>query len=83
MNNTQAEGTLLFCPNCTDKGHYTSFGSITPNGEVIVKRKFNKKSIIIAKEFLMLCDCGYSIYYSEGVISAGQQAPNYTYEKTF
>ena len=81
MSNT--EGTLLVCPNCTANGHYTSFGSITPKGEVIVKRKFNRKSVIIASEFVLLCDCGYSIYYAKGVISEGQEAPSYTYEQTF
>ena len=79
MNNTSS-GTLLVCPNCSAKEHYTSFGSITPTGEAIIMRKFNRKSVIIATEFVLLCDCGYSIYYKEGVISTGQQAANYTHE---
>jgi hypothetical protein len=72
--NDKLSGTLLVCPNCRVAdmqmyGQYRSFGSITPKGEIVVMRKSKRFTIIIAKEFEMLCDCGYYIKYAGGQIS--------------
>jgi hypothetical protein len=84
MNNTP--GTLLQCPNCFQKefnqfGNYRSFGSITPQGEVIIMRKGGHRTMIIAKEFLLACDCGYHIYFKQGQISMGEIPASYPYEE--
>ncbi len=83
MNN---DGTLLICPTCAEKeteqfGYYRSFGSITSQGNVIIMRKGKKKTFMNAKEFILACDCGYSIYYKEGTISVGNNATSYPYDR--
>lgn len=76
------EGTLLYCPNCSPGGHYTSFGSITPEGHGVIMRKFARYTVIIASEYSLMCDCGYVVYYKDGAISTSQQGHSYrTYEK--
>lgn len=85
MNN---QGTLLTCPVCKQKeldqfGTYRSFGSITPYGEIIIMRKGNHKTFMISKEFTIVCDCGYSIYYNNGNISTGDIPAGYLYERSF
>lgn len=70
-------GTLLYCPNCNPAGHYTSFGSITKEGYITIKRKFGRATVIIASEFSLLCDCGYGVYYNNGTIVTSQKGYNY------
>lgn len=90
MNN----GTLLICPNCSPKeiarhGTYWSFGSISPNGAIIVRRKGDvvnnsklwQRTIIFSQEFTVACSCGYSIYYNNGKISVGELPASYNYER--
>lgn len=82
MNNS---GTLLICPLCQNKeinefGTYRSFGSISPMGDIIILRKGQKRTVIKALEFSIECQCGYSIYYKQGLISAGVKPADYPYE---
>ena len=79
------QGTLLICPACqvnefNTYGTYRSFGSITNQGEVIIMRKSNHRTMFIAKEFTLVCDCGYSIYYNHGKISVGELPTSSLYE---
>lgn len=76
------EGTLLYCPKCSTVEYTNYFGSITPNGDIIITRKFNRHSVIVAKEFTLICDCGYAIHYAEGKVRSGHQVTDYHYEKT-
>ena len=81
MEQKNSEGQLLKCPNCSTSPHYTSFGSITGKGDIIVLRKFNRRTIVVAKDFVLLCDCGYSVTYQGGKVTSSDNGNGYDYEK--
>lgn len=79
------QGIALYCPNCASaqKNQYGTvwpFGSISPSGAIIIKRKAQQNTIILMTEGTIVCNCGYSVYYDHGTVSMEVQPSNYHYE---
>lgn len=63
MNNQ--EGSALYCENCTYVRNgvflHQVLGSITPDGDLIIKRAHNLHTLLKVQEFTILCTCGYEL----------------------
>lgn len=61
---------IMHCPNCENRRDNVNLGSITSEGYVIIKQKFNRHVMIMAEEYSIICDCGYYIRVNDGKIVA-------------
>lgn len=61
---------ILHCPQCKERKDYVNLGSISSEGYLILKRKQNRYTMIMAQEYSIICDCGYFIRVHEGRIVA-------------
>ncbi len=60
---------LLHCPRCKqDNDSYVNLGSITSEGYLILMRKHQRQTMIMADSYSVICDCGYYIRVEYGKI---------------
>jgi hypothetical protein len=70
MNDDQLQPFLVHCPNCKNRRDDVTLGSVTSQGYVIIKRKFNRQMMIMAESYSIICDCGYFIRITDGKVTA-------------
>ena len=68
---------IMHCPNCKNRRDNVNLGSITSEGYIIIKQKFNRHMMIMADAYSLICDCGYFIRVSEGKIVADMNSGTY------
>ena len=61
---------IIKCPRCKDRPDSVNMGSISSEGYLIVKGKYNRYTMVMASEYSIICDCGYFIRIHEGKIVA-------------
>lgn len=74
MNDQQP--AILHCPKCKERKDNINLGSITSEGYLIVKRQFGRMTMVMSKEYSVICDCGYFIRIHDGRITADAYTGN-------
>ena len=59
---------VVWCPKCELQGTRNSLGSLTMQGNLIIRKRANRETMIIASSFVVVCDCGYTIQINNGRI---------------
>lgn len=72
---------LVHCPHCKlHNGVSMTLGSITTDGNFIIRKQYGKEVMIASSSYTIVCDCGFLIRIDDGRIS--ERAASY-YEESF
>lgn len=63
------EPRILHCPHCKlHNGQEMTLGSLTSDGNFIIRKQFGKEVMIASETYTIFCDCGYRLRIDSGTI---------------